>query len=286
MERTLELTADARLPANTAPRWWTQRRMTAAWITALLLHAVVIAVFLVVIKRQPAPDAQSPPGVSVVFQNGGAPQTVSPPAQRQGPPTEAQAPPPAAPPPPDQADQQPEVNLNLPSLPDAELSQAPAPPAPRPAHAHAAPHRPAPQHYIVMNNMSYGNPAPPSNFKNGVNLQLSQSDLNGAIGQDMTIQGDVGADWGAELVKWVNQHGYYPNAAVEQGQQGDVTVQFTVNRAGKVSALHMLSSSGSPFLDQAWQGIFQGAQLPPFPPGTKDKTTVVTYRAHFQLIGP
>jgi protein TonB len=118
----------------------------------------------------------------------------------------------------------------------------------------------------------------------GTDLSLPQSDAQAATAPDVTIKGDAGPDWDAALNKWVNAHKYYPQAAAEQGQQGDVQIEFTVDRAGNVTGLHMLSGSGSPFLDQAWLGLFQGAQLPPFPANAKDNHVTVDATMHFQLI--
>jgi len=136
-----------------------------------------------------------------------------------------------------------------------------------------------------MNGMSYGNPAPPSpQARQAMNMSLPQTDTQAVMGSDFTIKGQVGADYMAELHKWVEEHGYYPDAAVEQGQEGISVVEFTVDRAGNVSAVHLLQSSGSPFIDQAWFQLFADNQLPPFPPGSKDDHITVEYTGEFSLI--
>jgi protein TonB len=237
--------------------------------------------FFISFPRHQAQDEQSPPGVSVVFDNGGAQQQTAPKPQIQGPPQLAQAPAPAAPPPPDS---QPEVRLDMPQMPVTTQ------PAPAPSHPHPAQRetrrttRQPPSHYTVMNDLSFGHPAPPIPFQHrALNLDLSQSDANAENGPELTIKGDVGADWNAALDQWVEDHKYYPDSAIEQGQQGDVRIHFTVDRAGNVTGLHMVSGSGSPFLDQAWLGLFEDAQLPPFPPGTKANTVTVDATMHFVL---
>jgi protein TonB len=260
-----------------------------------LLHLALIALLLLFARhRAPPPEEQaSAPGVSVVFDNGGAPQTAAPPAPAQGPssPATAPAPPPPPPPPPQQAETQPEVNLNMPSTPFATMQSVPeAPPMPQPKHppqAHPRPRTP-PQHYLVMNNMSYGNPAQPAppmpHARQALSLNLPQSDAQAVNAPEVSIKGDVGADWQAELSRWVNDHKYYPQAAAEQDQQGDVRIEFTVDRQGNVTGLRLLSSSGSTFLDQAWLGLFQQNQLPPFPTGTKADHVTVDATMHFELI--
>jgi protein TonB len=253
------------------------------WLAAILLHAAIIALCFITIRPRQTPEAASPPGVSVVFDNGGTQQATAPPAQRQGPPSAAQAPPPASPPPPE-ADTQPDVRLDMPDMP---LTALPAP-APQPQqHARRQPvHNPKPApHYTVMNNMSLGTPSPPMpNARHGLNLDLSQSDLNAENGPEITIKGDVGADWNAALDQWVEDHKYYPDSALEQGQQGNVRIQFRVDRAGNVTRLHMVSGSGSPFLDQAWLGLFKDAQLPPFPADAKSNTVDIDATMHFILL--
>ncbi|WP_284257511.1 energy transducer TonB [Acidocella aquatica] len=253
----------------------------------MALHVLVIAFFLLFAWRhQPQEDNQSPPGISVVFDNGGAQQTTAPQAPVHGPISQAQAPPPAAPPPPPQTQQpQAEVNLNMPDMPQATVQSAPQSqprPQPRPT---PRPAPPAPRKYVVMNNMSYGTPSPPMpHAPQALNLSLPMSDAQAVNAPELTIKGNVGADWNAALSKWVNDHKYYPEAAAEQGQQGSVQVEFTVDRKGNVTGLHMLSSSGSPFLDQAWMGMFADNQLPPFPPGTKDSHITVDATMHYEIV--
>ncbi len=276
------LTAGARLTPPPQQRRW----RPYAWAAAALLHAAVFALFFLAPRPGKPPEAQSPPGVSVVFDNGGTTATTAPPAPRQGPTSLAQAPPPSAPPPPPQvAQEQPEVNLNLPNTPLAALPKPTPQPNPqtRPTRHATATHRPAPK-YLVMNNMSLNHPAPPTPFKNGMNLDLPQSDAQAATAPEVSIKGDVGADWNAELDQWVEEHKYYPDSAAEQGQQGSVEIHFTVDRNGNVTGLHLVSGSGSPFLDQAWLGLFEEAQLPPFPPGTKANTAEIDATMHFELI--
>jgi len=278
-----ELAASERLAVSTKSRRW----RPWAWAAAALLHAAVIAAFWLLLRHRPLPEQESPPGIAVVFDNGGAAQTAAPQAQRQGPTQAAAAPPPAAPPPPPAA-QQPEVNLNMPPMPFADLQSIPQPAPPQPAPPRPAPRPPAPQNYVMLNGMSYGSPEPPSppmpNAKPALSLSLPQSDSDAVNAPELTIKGHIGADWEAALNKWVNDHKYYPQAAAEQGQQGSVQVEFTVDRTGNVTAVHLLDSSGSPFLDQAWYQLFAQNQLPPFPPGTKADHITVDATMHFELI--
>jgi protein TonB len=117
----------------------------------------------------------------------------------------------------------------------------------------------------------------------GMNLNLPQAQQPGS-GTDLSVQGDVGANWLTELEQWVDDRKYYPEMAGEMNQQGTVTIRFTVNRAGQVSRLMMVSPTGYALLDQAWLGLFRGADLPPFPPDAKSDTATITASMHFQII--
>jgi len=68
----------------------------------LLLHALVLALLLYTGAEETLNEAQSPPAVSVVFENGGAAAPTAPPAPVKAAPTPAQAPSVPPPPPPHQ----------------------------------------------------------------------------------------------------------------------------------------------------------------------------------------
>jgi len=273
--------AEHLVPPSKPQRWrpW-------AWAAAALLHVLVLALFLISFRHRPPDESQQSQGVSVVFDSG-TPQTTAPPAPVEGPVSPAHTPPPAAlPPPAQQAQTLPEVNLDLPDMPLAPLPQpAPQPQAqPQPVQRRVVNHT-TQQKYTVMNDMSFGSPAPPMPYAHkGLNLSLPESDAEAANAPEVTVHGDVGADWDAELDQWVNDHKYYPDSALEQGQQGSVKIHFTVDRKGNVTGLRLVDSSGSPFLDQAWLGMFQQNQLPPFPAGTKANTVTIDATLHYEII--
>lgn len=297
---SVTLVADAHL----VPPLEKLRRTPWAWGAALLLHLLVIAAVLLVRVRMPQ-QQQSPPAVSVVFDNGGtSAQNTGLKKALSGPPQTAEAPPPAPPPSPPQR-QAPSVapkpappppaaqtaTQDEVQVPDMQLSQLPAPPpAPpaRPRQHTAASSSAAQQKYVFLNGMSYGRPAsmasPASKVPKGMNFSLPTSNTQAATASDLSIKGNAGADWDAALTKWVQEHAYYPQAAAEQGQEGTATVEFTVDRSGHVTGLRLLQSAGSPFLDQAWEQLFKDNTLPPFPPDAKDNHVTVRYTVHYKLI--
>jgi protein TonB len=137
--------------------------------------------------------------------------------------------------------------------------------------------------------MSFGSPSTSPTApaqRQALNLALPQTDAQAVAGPQLTVKGDIGADWMSELNDWVNAHKYYPAAAAAQNQQGSVQIEFTVNRQGKVTGLHMLSSSGYNFLDLAWLGMFQGVTLPPFPHGTKSDQITIDATMQYELVNP
>ncbi len=281
-----------------APALEKQRRVPWAWGAALLLHLLVLAAALLLRVKPPHEELQSPPGVSVVFENSGtAPQVTAPPTPLKSAPQPAQAPPmpPPPPPAPSSSPAAREEEVQVPDMPLSALSSPPpipSPPPPRPAPRHSSrPARPRPvpqQKYVFLNGMNYGNvsPAmpPPVHAPAGMNFSLPSSDAQAATSSDFAVKGNAGADWEAALTKWVEEHAYYPQAAVEQNQQGTATVEFTVDRNGHVTGLRLLSSSGSTFLDQAWELLFSQNTLPPFPPDAKDDHVVVRYTVHYILM--
>ncbi len=289
-----------------APPLEKPRRNPWAWGAALLLHVLVLAAVLLIRVKPPQEELQSPPGVSVVFDNGGtSAQNQAPPQALPGPPQQAASPPQPPPPPqsvqtaPSTPVQTPAANEDEVQVPDMPLSELPNPPPapvpqpqpvqPRAAHQHAGrPSHSQQQKYVFLNGMSYGNvspvaPAAPPAPK-GMNFSLPTSDTQAATSSDVSVKGDAGSDWDSALTKWVQQHAYYPQAAAEQDQQGTATVEFTVDRNGHVTGLRLLDSAGSPFLDQAWEQLFNDNTLPPFPPDAKDDHVTVRYTVHYILL--
>jgi protein TonB len=147
-------------------------------------------------------------------------------------------------------------------------------------------HRPQIQHFLVMNGMSFnGPPAPPVLNPGHQGLDLVPSNRN-AVQHDnlVQIQGHVGSGWSNALKRWVKDHAYYPQAAVQQGQQGNVTLDIKIDRSGKVISERLVKGSESAFLNMAWYGIWRDAHVPPFPAGTKDKTVTIRYTIEYRLI--
>lgn len=93
------------------------------------------------------------------------------------------------------------------------------------------------------------------------------------------------AAWEKTLVTHLNRFKRYPDAARAHRSQGDVAVQFTIDRAGSVIASRIVRSSGSSVLDEEALAMLRRANPLPAPPGyfngvTFDLTLPIQFRIH------
>jgi TonB family protein len=76
---------------------------------------------------------------------------------------------------------------------------------------------------------------------------------------------------GADFTRWINhfKSEVYRNWIIPEparlGVRGQVGIEFTVDRGGKITKISMLSSSGMPALDRAASNALQGSDLLPLP---------------------
>ncbi|MGH7049502.1 MAG: energy transducer TonB [Acetobacteraceae bacterium] len=279
-------------------------RLSRSALISILLHAVVLAALVLFVHRRPPAEYTPPAPIAMVFEHGGSTRATAPPAARHGPPETASLParaapilpgPPPAPPrlvPRLAPRGQPGVAVRLP--PQSEMQAFLEPPVLRPAPLPLTPPAPArrpapatlPPHTMFAPSLSFG-PARGAVRRvpgRGLNLALSQAELQRAFAPDFAVEGKIGPDWLAELTRWVNQRKYYPDSAVEMDQQGTVELSLVIERNGRVAGARILQSSGSPFLDQAWLGMFRAATVPAFPAGTKADRIIIRASMHYILI--
>lgn len=95
---------------------------------------------------------------------------------------------------------------------------------------------------------------------------------------------DVGEGWLNQLDAWLHRHGYYPEAAAENGEDGTVEVKFVVLQDGTVKGVQLIRGTHSPFLNLAPAAWLRNAHLPPLPPGTKDGEATIDLTVRFILI--
>ena len=232
--------------------------------------------------KPPAPDVQPVP----------TPPEVTPPTAAPTPPDLAPLDP--TPPPPEPATPSvPVVRLEAPPTsepaPAAPEFRPPAPPPPLPRPPPPPPPRVAQRPRIAPGfsppiDLSYG-PAPTAPLSRplagpgsrAIDLALG-APKPGPNRQEAFYDArakKIGADWANGLSAWWLAHRYYPRQAAENGDDGTVKVELTVNRSGKVESVNVMSRSGSPFLDMAALSVWRGAQLAPFPAeNTKERETM------------
>ena len=92
-----------------------------------------------------------------------------------------------------------------------------------------------------------------------------------------------GPDWRNALGAWVRDHSYYPSQAIARGEDGDAKVRITTNPNGRVTAVELLSRSGSIWLDMALQALFRDATLPRLPSDVKEPI-VFDFTMRYRLI--
>jgi len=112
--------------------------------------------------------------------------------------------------------------------------------------------------------------------RRGASHEALSSDLHGAD--------QLGPDWSAELLAWVDEHKHYPEQAAANGEDGDASVEVTTDRSGKVQRVTLVGRSGSVFLDMGLESLFRYAHLPPFPYDAADNTVTFTFTMHYILI--
>ena len=81
------------------------------------------------------------------------------------------------------------------------------------------------------------------------------------------------AAWEKALVSHLNRFKRYPDQARARSNQGDVAVQFTIDRLGSLVASRVVRSSGSSALDEEALAVLQRASPLPAPPGQIAGTT-------------
>ena len=94
----------------------------------------------------------------------------------------------------------------------------------------------------------------------------------------------VRASWEKALVKHLDRFKRYPEIARARGNQGEVTVQFTLDRTGQVIAARVVQSSGSTALDEEAIAVLRRANpLPAAPELVGGMTFDLTLPIQFRI---
>jgi TonB family protein len=84
-----------------------------------------------------------------------------------------------------------------------------------------------------------------------------------------------------QLQAWWDVHSYYPNRASLHDESGTVGVRIVILGDGRIFSAQMLTSSGSPALDEAAPKAFAGGYVQPLPPGAPE--TQLNIMVHYVL---
>ena len=248
---------------------------------AVVVHAALLGLLLEI--RRAVPDTDATPPIEVTLEispetaTSTAPPTVAP-SDRQRP---ANDPEPQPAPPLPTPDPQPGPGRDASPPSSAASPQASPEPTVRPLRRSATPAAPVPKRDAVK---PAARPAkfavrPPAASKedgtpttpvpSAAPVQPSQM---AAPVQQASVEA-TGA-WRSALAAWLQEHRTYPEAARRGGVEGRVVVRFTMDDTGVVTAVVLVSGSGSTVLDEAAQALLRGAHLPPPPPPAPEHLSV------------
>jgi protein TonB len=89
--------------------------------------------------------------------------------------------------------------------------------------------------------------------------------------------------WVTAVSAWLAAHRTYPAQARERGEEGNVSVRFTVDRSGRVVEAAIVKASGSILLDEAALEMLRQAILPAFPAGMPQAQVTITTSIRYSL---
>lgn len=172
----------------------------------------------------------------------------------------------------------PALALPVPAVPSTpQQATPPAPPTPPPP----APPRPAPRTRPAQ----APRPVPPSASAAPLAQSLAPSPApppgQAATAAPAAVEASSG--WRTALTNWLQSHKTYPDQARRRAEEGTAVVRFSVGRDGQVLAVTLVRSSGSTTLDEAAQGMFRGARMPPFTADMLQAETTVTVPIRYRL---
>ncbi len=222
----------------------------------------------------PVPPTQTPP---VATETPPVPETPPPPVQT-----------PPSPQPPATVSLNPDDEADSPPPPPFQMPQPPPPlpPLPRPPPRIAS--RPTPRNpFAAPQNWSF-NAAPsqeaPGRPSRGFDMSVSNQGGPDTASLGYVSGAKPSGDWMSALRKWVDVRKYYPEQAIAQLEQGNVSLLIDIDRSGRVLSVQLAGTSRSQFLDGAFQDLFRRATVPPFTPDMTEQTTTLRATMHFRLI--
>jgi protein TonB len=86
-----------------------------------------------------------------------------------------------------------------------------------------------------------------------------------------------------QIAAWLNRNKRYPQRARRLGQQGLVTVRFTLDREGRVLDFSILRSSGHASLDDEVRNLMRRGRMPRMPAAMQGSRMTMMVPIHFRL---
>ncbi len=167
-----------------------------------------------------------------------------------------------------------------PDLTPPDLTMPPTPQAPPSRPAPRQPTRPGSFPAPLATTFAFSSPG---SLRRQASNASSRQGPNASTRSDIKGADNLGPDWSNMLSAWVEQHKYYPEPALANGEDGSPTVSVTVQRDGRVTAVSLDERSGSVFLDTGLTALFRYARLPPFPPDAPDAEITFHFTMHYIL---
>ena len=251
-----------------------------ACFASAALHAMALAVVMALAGHAPEPDIVEETTFPMVFEQPAGVIPLSPEVIMEAPPAPAaslnvlsskDAPsvpkeiPPALEP--------------LPS-PSPKPAQAPSPPKSRPPPPKSvAVTRPAPVREAVSQAAPPGPSASPATPPPALARAMPVAPAP-ALAPAIPV---IDAAWQRAVSDWLASARNYPEEARRRGEEGRVTVRFTVDRMGRVVEAAVAVPSGFVLLDTAALALLRQAALPAFPPSMTQARVTLTTAVRYTL---
>jgi TonB family protein len=128
-------------------------------------------------------------------------------------------------------------------------------------------------------------PAPPQRAAARAPVNPAGAPAHAPAGQNTAggaSNANNGAAWMGKLKQWWDQHSFYPKAASQTNEGGNVKVHIVIAPDGQVTSIEVVQGSGLSVLDAAAVAVFRDAHLAPFPPGTPAQPADVVVTLHYR----
>ncbi len=96
----------------------------------------------------------------------------------------------------------------------------------------------------------------------------------GSAGAGAGLSGAAASGYADQIAAWLERHKRYPRTSRRMGEQGVVTLQFTLDGQGRVLGHRIVRSSGHDRLDQEVLALLERASPMPKPPGSAQRISL------------